>query len=133
MKRDDWQARLTEYVVAVQRQAFEPGRMDCALFAAGAVHAMTGEDMAKGFRGYKTLAGGYRKLKAQGFADHVALAALRFKEVPPAFAQVGDVAAVPTDEGLALGIVQGEWIYVMRPDGLGIVSLLDAARAFRVA
>jgi hypothetical protein len=133
MRRADWQARLTDYVISVQGASFRPGRLDCALFAAGAVRAMTGRDHARGFRGYRTLAGGARRLQARGFEDHVALVAARLEEVPPAFAQAGDLAVIPTGEGPALGIVQGEQVYVMRPDGLGLVSRLDAARAFRVS
>jgi hypothetical protein len=132
MRRADWRARLTEYVVSMQGARFEPGRLDCALFAAGAVEAMTGEDHAHGLRGYRTLAGGYRKLQERGHGDHVALVASLFAEVPPSFAQAGDLAVVPGDDGPALGVIQGEHVYVMRPDGLGLVSRLSCERAFRV-
>lgn len=132
MRRPDWQARLTAYVVSMQGAGFEAGRLDCALFAAGAVEAMTGTDHARGYRGYRTVAGGYKRVKARGHADHVALVASRLKEVPPSFAQAGDLAVVPGEDGPALGIVQGEHVYVMRPDGLGLVSLLSVERAFRV-
>lgn len=132
MRRRDWQARLTNYLMSVQGQPFRPGRLDCALFAAGAVEAMTGVDHAKGRRGYRTLATGEQKLRAEGYASHIDLVAAIFEEVPVAFAQAGDLAAVPTDEGPALGVVQGEYVYVMQPGGLGLVPLLTAARAFRV-
>lgn len=132
MRRGDWQARLTAYVVEVQRRPFEPGRLDCALFAAGAVEAMTCVDHAGGYRGYRTLTGGHKRLRASGYENHVALAASLFDEVPPSFAQAGDLAVVPSEDGPALGVVQGEHVYVMGPDGLGLVSLMSAARAFRV-
>ena len=133
MKRhDDWQGRLTDYVVPLMGAEFSFGQLDCALFAAGAVKAMTGKDLAWGFRSYRTLKGGLKKLKAAGYDDHIALAADKLPEIPPSFAQVGDVAVVETDEGPALGVVQGETIYVMRLDGLGLVPLTTATRAFRV-
>jgi hypothetical protein len=93
---------------------------------------MTGENLAAGFGRYRTVRGGLRVLRSAGFRDHVELVAARFEEIAPSFAQAGDIAVVEGDWDLALGIVQGEWIYVMRTDGLGLVSLLDAKRAFRV-
>lgn len=132
MRHPDWQARLTDYVVQMMRADFRPGQADCALFAAGAVKAVTGEDHARGHRGYRTIAEGMRKLRRAGFEDHVALVASILPEIAPAFAQVGDVAVIETDEGPALGVVQGEMIYCLRPDGMGLVPLLSAVRAFRV-
>jgi len=129
----DWHARLVAYLAAASRTPFAPGAHDCALFAAGAVQAMTGNDLAEGWRGrYRTLAGGRRVLKREGVADHVALAARHLEEVPVSWAQPGDVAAVPTADGPALGVVQGASIYVVSAAGLGLVPLTAAARAFRV-
>lgn len=133
MKRlPDWRTRLTAYVVDTAHDPFVPGKTDCALWAAGAVEAMTGEDLARGFRGYRTIAGGWKKLKAKGFVDHVALLASVLEEIPPAFAQVGDVAVVAGEDGPALGIVQGELIYVSAPAGRSLLPLSHARRAFRV-
>ena len=130
---NNWRAALTDYVIETAGEPFAIGKSDCAMWAAGAVQAMTGKDFARGFRGYTTIAGGLRKLKARGFADHVALAAANFEEVPPAFAEVGDIAVVEGDDGTdALGIVQGEMIYVSWPTGRAIVPLTSAKRAFRV-
>lgn len=133
-RHHDWQARLTDYVTPLMAHAdFVPGRLDCALFADGAVEAMTGTSLAADFRGYRTLSGGYRKLRKAGLEDHVALVAAHLREVPPAMAHQGDVAVVGTDDGPALGIVQGEMVYCMRPaGGIGLVPLLMADRAFHV-
>lgn len=132
-KQIDWQSRLIGYLAEVRARAFNPSDFHCAYFAAGAVEAMTGCDLAAPWRGRaKTMAGGLRILRRAGFADHVALAAHHFAEIIPAFAQPGDIAVLEADGGAALGIVQGAAIYVLRPDGLGLVSLLTARRAFRV-
>ena len=89
--------------------------------------------MAADWRGrYSTMRGGLRVLRKAGFEDHIALAAAHFPEVPPLMAQPGDLAVVPTDDGQALGVVQGEAVYVLGPHGLGLVSILSASRAFRV-
>lgn len=129
---DDWRSRLTDYLIGQLRAPFDYGRNDCALFTAGAVLAMTGTDLARGWRGYRTLAEGRRRLKARGFDDHVALAASALPEIATAFAAEGDVAVVVEDGEPALGIVQGEGIYILTPAGLGLVPLLRAERAFRV-
>ena len=108
----NWRPRLAEYVATTADRPFAPGDHDCALFVAGAVAAMTGEDPAEGFKArYTTIKGGLRVLRAG----------------------VGDIAVVDGDDGLpALGIVQGEAIYVLHPTGLALLPLTRARRAFRV-
>jgi hypothetical protein len=128
-----WRTQLARYLAEAARIPFVEGRHDCALFAAGAIRAMTGEDLAAPFRGrYRTTRGGLRVLRRAGYRDHLDLAVAHLDEVPPAFAHVGDIAAVPGDDGPALGVVQGERIYVLRPEGLSTVSRLLATRAWRV-
>lgn len=127
----DWQARLVAYLGRIQSTPFDAATHHCALFAAGAVEAMTGRDLAAPWRGL-TLTQGMAALRQAGFADHVDLVASHLDEVPVAFAQPGDVAALSTPDGLALGIVQGAAIYILRPEGLGLSPLLSASRMFRV-
>lgn len=132
-----WRAALAAYIDEVMKKPFVWGEHDCALFAAGAVQAMTGSDPAASYRDkYKTLKGGLGLLKRKGFANHADLAASMLEEIHPAMAQVGDIAAVPLEGGSfwALGLVNGPRIFVLRPDasGLGTVDLLAAKRAFRV-
>ena len=131
----DWRSKLAFYLHSIAAKPFVWGGHDCALFAAGAVEAMTGHDFAAEFRGrYNTSIGGMRILRKAGFSDHAALAASLFMEVKPAFAHVGDIAVVDTEQGAALGVVQGSRVYVLRPAeaGVGTVDLLDASRVFRV-
>lgn len=129
MRLTDWQGRLTEYLNATTQRRFRPGRHDCALFVAGAVKAMTGVDHAKGWRGYTSLKAGQAALQEAGFADHVALVAAHYPEIPVAFARMGDVAVC---EGDALGIVTGEMVTVLRPDGRGLIPLMEAKKVFQV-
>jgi hypothetical protein len=127
-----WQKRLTAYIAACARRDFAPGQHDCAQFAAGAVEVMTGEALAPGFRDYGTIEGGIARLRAAGYRDHVALAAALLPEIAPMMATPGDVAVVERDGDLALGIVQGAKVYVVGPEGLGLVDLTEAVRAFKV-
>lgn len=133
-RRPDWRARLAQYVAAVAAQPFKPGSHDCALFAAGAVEAMTGTDAAADWRGtYRSLATGRRALQRAGFADHVAFVAAHCAPVAPSLAAVGDLAVLPADNGqTALGVVQGGGVYCLSPGGMAIVSRLHIKKAFRV-
>ncbi len=129
----DWEVRLDAFIATGARVPFAPGRMDCALFAAGAVAAMTGTDPAAAFRGrYATLAAGRRALRRAGIASPEAAVTGLFAPVAPQDARPGDIALVPAEAGHALGVVQGELVYVRGPDGLGLVPLSRAARAWTV-
>jgi hypothetical protein len=127
-KLPGWQARLTDFLRANHRRTFAPGKWDCAIWAAGAVEAMTGEDHLRGFRGYRSIAEGKRFLRAKGFDDHVAYCASLLPEVPPAFAQPGDVAVI---DGQSLGIVQGAQVYMFGVNGFGMTPFSVIGRAFR--
>lgn len=132
-RRTDWRRRLIGYLSAAARRPFAEGEHDCALFAAGGVAAMTGEDPAAAWRGrYTTTRGGIRVLRKDGYADHVAVAAALFEEVPVAHAFAGDLAVVETEGGDALGIVQGAWIYVLTARRLALVPLSAGRCAFHV-
>ena len=130
--RQDWRARLGDYLATEARRPFEYGTSDCALFAAGALNAMTGTDPSAAYRGrYTTLRGGLRILRKDGFRDHVDRAAALLTEVPSQRAQVGDIAVVETSDGPSLGVVQGEWVAVRTMSGLGFVPVDQAIRVFR--
>lgn len=132
-RRPDWRQRLGEYVAAIAKSPFAPGSADCALFAADAVKAMTGSDPAADFRGhYTTLKGGFKQLQKAGFTDLADLVATHLTEIPVAMAQVGDIAVLSADGEAALGVVQGDRIYVRSMNGLATVPLLSAKRMFRL-
>jgi hypothetical protein len=134
MKRlPDWNASLHVYVDAVKRSPFDWGAHNCATFAAGAVEAMTGENLAKGYR-FKTERGALSAMMREGFNNLADMAASKLPEIHISQARIGDIAAIPTDTpfGFVLGIVNGEMILALRPDGMGLAPLLSATRAFRV-
>ena len=116
----DWHPRLSAYLAGLTPAEFRYGSQDCALFAAGAVRAMTGHDPAASFRGtYDDLKGGLKRLKAAGFASHIDVVERHFLRIAPAFAQVGDLCLIDTPDGQALGIVAGETLACLSPTGLG--------------
>jgi hypothetical protein len=120
---------LQSFINENETRMLKPGEWDCALCAAEWVKISTGRDLAHEYRGrYKTMKAGQKLIAAQGFEDHIAMAAAYFREIHPAFAQIGDLAAV----GEALGIVAGEHVFVLRETGFGVVMLEQADRAFEV-
>lgn len=126
-----WQSRLTAWLATVSRTPFAPGQHDCALFAAGAIEAMTGCDLAADWRGrYRTLRGGVRVLRKAGYADHIALARSHFPLTTSP--RPGDLAVIQTPEGLALGVVQGAMIYAPAAIGWGLVPRSAATEFFEV-
>jgi hypothetical protein len=121
---------LIAYAAEAGRRPFRPGRHDCALFAAGWVKIATGQDFARGWRStYRSLRRGQQLLEEAGFADHVDFAAAHLPEIAPAFAQVGDIAVLDDN---AFGIIAGEMIYCLKPQGLGLVPRGQMRRAFAV-
>jgi hypothetical protein len=132
----DWPARLHEFVDGVKRSPFGWGGSDCLIgWAADAVLAMTGEDIAAPWRGkYKTARGAAGALKRAGFDNLADGLATVLPEIHLSRARLGDLAAIPDDGpfGWSLGIVNGETILVRGETAMGTVPLDRATRAFRV-
>lgn len=125
----DWRPRLVAYLDGVRARPFAYGQHDCALFAAGAVEAMTGTDLAAEYRGrYGSLKEGLKLVKG----GHLAILRAHLRPVAPAFAQVGDIALIGEVGFPALGLVQGETILVLREDGLGLMPRAAATSAWAV-
>ena len=127
----DWQERLTRYVTESASEGFKFGRLDGATFAAGAIHAMTGEDLLKGFRGYKTALGGVKKLRAAGYDDHVAFVEAHLEEADSPDA--GNLALIDGPDGTCFGVCQGRQVYVITQEtGLFTVSNTKIKKVFKV-
>ncbi len=121
----DWRMRLHEYLADEAARKFEWGVSDCAIFAAGAIKAMTGHDPAAQWRGrYKSMADGLRLIRKHGHKDHVAAARAFLKTGRH---RVGDIAVIEGDDAMpALGVVLGAAIAVKSPEGLGIIPVSEA-------
>ena len=127
----NWRANLTQYLASQARREFKEGSHDCALFANGAIEAMTGVNLVEKWgKSYSSTKDGLRKLKADGFSDHIALAKsmLPVTETP----QLGDIAVVPQPGLSALGVVQGSFVYVPGPRSLVVVAITEASQFLKV-
>lgn len=123
MRRRDWECALGAYLASCAGARFRYGRMDCALFAAGAVMAMTGNDPAAPFRGkYRSQAGSIREIRRAGYDSLIALMDAQFEAIPPAFARRGDLVA---DTAGSLGVCVGrDALFVGEEEGAaGLVRL----------
>ena len=137
MKRlPDWRNRLEAALDDIRRSPFAWGEHDCGPSLAGrAVLALTGEDIAAPYRGrYRTASEAVRLIRDEGFESLGDMAASVLPEVHPSRARIGDIAAFRMDSplGHSLGVVIGERVLVLRHEGVGTMSLLQAHRAFKV-
>ena len=121
----DWPERLIAFLEDRRKRPFVWGEHDCTLFVADAVLAMTGTDMAAGFRGqYNSAVSGYGLMRQLGFnsadelVEHYAKQ-FEIAEIAPMMARRGDVLLLRTanipDRLSPLGIVA--------PDGMAAISI----------
>lgn len=134
VRTQTWRAALADHIDRCRAAPFVWGKHDCALFAAGAVKAMTGTDLARGLRGkYRSAGSAAVLIKKHGFGSLGDLVASRLPEVAPAFAMRGDLAIIRDDDGLAaLAVVLGAEVAAARDIGLSFVSRDRVERAFHV-
>lgn len=107
MKRfPDWEQRLSAYLAPLRDKQFRWGKHDCCTFAAGAVEAMTGEDVIPEFRGtYSDEASANEALAKIGAGTLIRTMNAKFERVPVGHAHRGDVVMI---QGGGLGIAMGD-------------------------
>lgn len=137
MKRlPNWRARLAAEMDRQCRIGFDWGRHDCVLgLAAGAVEAVTGQDLRRGWRGkYRSAAGAQKALSKSGFADLGAAVASVLPEIHPSRAHVGDIGLIPAEGavGASLCVVDASGLIVLTETGHGRRPRSDMTRAFKV-
>lgn len=125
MKRPDWRARLSAYLIEVGDKPFAYGEFDCALFVAGAVEAMTGENHADGFAKYGSLRTGLNRLKKEGFDDH-------FDFLEKTFSEGDDVVIVNGPAGRGLGVRYRNRVYCLSEAGPRTVPLSFIEKGYAV-
>ncbi|WP_085025599.1 DUF6950 family protein [Ensifer aridi] len=132
----DWRRRFEAAIDEIKALPFAWGDHDCGPGLAGRLaFALTGVDCAAQYRGsYDSAASALRVMHEAGFDNLGDLVAAILPEIHISAAAIGDIAAVPVNGpfGYALGVVNGERIFVLKETGVGTVDLLDATRAFKV-
>lgn len=132
-RRSDWEQRLHAYLVENRGAVFAWGITDCALFAAGAVEAMTGDDPAAAYRGkYRTAAGSAKALVKFGAGTLEATIDAAFEPIGRAFARRGDLVMYDGAVGICVG---GDALFVGEEGGAaGLVRVprVQWSKAWRV-
>lgn len=133
MKRlPDWPERLIEFIEARRVRAFSYGENDCGLFAADAIYAITGVDLAESWRGYASAQGAARKVKKSGGMRGIAAAA-GLDERHAGFAQRGDLVLADVEGRETFGIVVGDGNWCgPGADGLVFRPMSDVIAVFGV-
>jgi len=126
IRKENWVVLLDNYLKAKERIPFVFGANDCCLFAAGAVHAITGVDLAMAFRGkYQTEAGAIRALKkysdggARELMQRIAKENDLIESPFPMLAR-GAIALISNDGRESLGVVSLTGMHIVAP---GIISM----------
>jgi hypothetical protein len=136
-----WADRLRNYLLAQQDTPFAYGSFDCLSFAAGAVEALTGINIMARFRGTYTTHLGAMRIAHRVYGCRTVpdvLAAMMqeqgWSEVPPTFAQRGDVVLVAINDDLVVGIMHpnGREAVITTNQGLWRVPLSSVRRAWKI-
>jgi hypothetical protein len=137
----DWQARLSDYIVSNATTKFKYGVLDCGLFVAGAIEAMTGIDPAEGLRGkYKNRKEAFDAIESmcgtpttEAIAEHLA-GQYNVQEVSVLFAQAGDAVVLRRGRRSSLGIVAMHGTEILTPfkDGILRLPLELATKAYHI-
>lgn len=132
----DWRGRYEAAIDEIMRTPFAWHSHDCGPGLAGRlVLAVTGVDLSAQYAGdYHDATSAARLIRKLGFATLGDLVASMLPVIHPSRAEIGDIAAMAVDGpiGHALGVVNGERIFVLTETGIGTVDLLDAAMCFKV-
>jgi len=134
---EDWPLRLEAAVTERAGKPFQWGDHDCCLAVCDVVKEMTGTDLARGLRRYKTKRGAMNRMGRFGGVAGVAAAMAEkyhVEEIDPPFCQRGDVVVIEADQGPTLGIVwlDGRTVMAASEVGWSEHPLEKATRAWRV-
>lgn len=131
-RHDDWPRRLRDFLLARSAMPFKWGSNDCCMFAADAIQAMAGVDVAAGLRGYRSRRGAEVRLGTAGGVVELADQCLSYegwKRTAAAFARRGDIVCVETPDGPALAVMDASGRFAVCPGPNGLVAYRPHADA----
>lgn len=134
MRRSDWPENLAALLECWRSVPFSWGRHDCAHWALAVLQAVSARNWGMvSITPYHTASGARRYLRRLHCADMAALAdCLLGPRCHPQQLQRGDLAAISTGTGPALGVCTGAHIAVMTPGGLGFVPRAQASTGWKI-
>lgn len=111
----DWEDRLNGWIADCSDAYFQWGKLDCLMFVAGGIEAVTGVDHGEPHRGkYRTATGAMKHLKTLGFDSAEDFLNANFPACPPALAQRGDIVLSEDCAGICVG---PEALFIGEDDG----------------
>lgn len=137
----NWQSQLSEYLISCARTPFRYGQLDCGIFVADAIRAMTGVDVGEPLRGrYKTRTEAFALIKSLcGRASMDALATYLAEQhsipaVPVLRAQRGDAVVLRHGRRSSLGLIAMHGTEILTPykDGILRLPLTQATSAYHI-
>lgn len=139
MKRKDlWIEHYNKFIDDIRHTDTSWDSIDCGPRFVGALcEAITGENPAAHLVAeYSSKEEAVALMLKMGFDNLADATATLLPEYDnPALAKQGDIAAIPAPEspfGFALGIVNGERVFVLSEKGVGVVNRRHMTRAFKV-
>ena len=113
MRIENWDTKLSNYIISQQDKKFVRGKTDCVNFILGAIEVITEKKVFK--RQYKSIKEAKKILNELNKKDLLDIAKdiakqNNFKEIHTNFARRGDIVFLETKEELGgtMGICQGE-------------------------
>lgn len=137
----DWQAQFSQFLTRRSSQPFAYGEMDCCLFVADCVEAMTGTDLAVRFRGkYRSRKEALQLAKRETGRGSIraliekTIKEFGLREVPLPYTQRGDIVLVAQKDAYLLGILalNGKEILAASKTGFLRLPLSRAVCAWRI-
>jgi hypothetical protein len=131
-KHDHWHTRAFDTFLRERAEMpFAWGSNDCALFAADAILANTGTDIAADFRGkYTTQLGALRTIQevtgGTSVADAAAYCAVKHgltEHIHPLMAQRGDLVVIDNGGNLIAGVIHLNGMHAISVSETGLVRL----------
>jgi hypothetical protein len=135
---EDWPSRLDAILRETARLELEYGQLDCCMFCANVVRAITGHDPAHDLRGrYDSEQAAHELMKEKfcGYIEKTVAALARrsgFEEIPVLMASRGDVVLVGSNRLCAAGVIDMTGNAAIYPKRLLSVPIKHARRAWRV-
>lgn len=128
-----WEQSLFAFTKDRLRTPYAWGENDCILFAADAVEAMTGEDLAADHRGtYNGPESAARIIGRAGASDLASFVGLYLPEIPVALAGRGDIGIAEGPHGDFAAVCQGRTYIGPSANGIIHVKRAQIFRAFKV-
>lgn len=137
-RKNDWPIRLSNYLEKVKDKKFKWGTHDCVMHSVNAVRAITGTDLATGYRKLYRTEEKAREIVKHLFGDNTdnmfieCLGSYSYKVKK---ARRGDIARITFGDQKAYGIVDdtGRFVAMVSPkDGLVRLPLKKAELYWRV-